>query len=116
MENAAILVLLGIGAYYYLNYKNGKPTYRDVNGNEITSITCGNSITFDVPGHQHVWLSQLKNGQLNFDGPFELPMPAYVLNCGTDVGVYDVAVYALDSNGVKGELLGQTQFTVVPQA
>lgn len=116
MENAAILVLLGIGAYYYLNYKKGKPTYRDINGNEITSITCGSSITFDVAGQSMVWLQRLKNGQLDFDAPFAVPMPAYVLNCATDVGVYDVAVYAIDANGAKGELLGQTQFTVVPQA
>jgi hypothetical protein len=114
MENLGLLVLLGAGAYYLLN-KNTGPIYRDINGRVITDIVCGGSITFDVPGYNRVWLSQLKNGQLIFDAPFDVPMPPYILNCQNETGQYEIAVYKLVSPGdIKGELIGQTTFTVLP--
>lgn len=115
-----MLGALAVGAYYLYSTMKGSPTYYNANGQAVTEIECGNSIAFDVPGYKRVWLSQLKNGQLNYDGVFpthqpELPMPLHVLNCATDIGVYDVAVYELDENDEKGKLIGQTKFTVVPQ-
>lgn len=108
------LLAVGAGALYLLTKKSG-PTFSDMNGASITTALCGSSATFDVPGYKRVWMSQLKNGQLNFDGPFDLPMPAYVFSCSNDVGTYDIAVYEIDANDVKGKLIGQTQFTVLPQ-
>lgn len=116
---------LAVGAYYLYSTMKGSPTYYNANGQAVTEIECGNSVSFDVPGYKQVWLSQLKNGQLNYDGIFPthqpaLPMPLHVLNCATDIGVYDVAVYELtfdeNNTAIKGKLIGQTKLTVVPHA
>lgn len=115
-ENAGLLIMLAVGAYYFLSTSKGIPTFRNMSGQAITEIVCGNSVTFDVSGYTKVWLSRLKNGQLDFDAPFVVPMPAYILNCSNDIGVYDLAVYEVDANDVKGKLIGQTKFTVLPQA
>lgn len=114
-ENAGLLILLAVGAYYLLSTSKGTPTFRDINGQAISSIMCGNSITFDVAGYTRVWLSRLKNGVLDYDAPFDVPMPAYILSCANDIGAYDVAVYEVDANDAKGKLIGQTKFTVLPQ-
>jgi hypothetical protein len=114
MENLGLIALIGAGVYYLLT-RNAGPIYRDINGRIITDIVCGNSITFDVPGYNKVWLSQLRNGQLVFDGPFDVPMPPYIVNCQNETGVYDIAVYKLVTPGdTKGELIGTTTFTVLP--
>lgn len=114
MENLGLFVLVGVGAYYLLT-RNAGPIYRDINGRIIKDIVCGSTITFDVPGYNRVWLSQLKNGQLIFDAPFDVPMPPYILNCQNETGQYEIAVYKLESPGdIKGELIGQTTFTVLP--
>lgn len=115
-ENTGLLILLAVGAYYFLSTSKGTPTFRDMQGRGITEITCGNTITFDVAGYSQVWLQRLKNGTLDFDAVFDVPMAPYILACSTDVGVYDVAVYEVDATGVKGKLIGQTKFTVLPQA
>ena len=114
MDKKVGLIIAGAGALYFLS-KQGTPTFYDMQGTPITGALCGSSATFDVPGHKRVWMSQLKDGQLNFDGPFDLPMPAYVFSCSNDVGAYDIAVYEIDANDVKGKLIGQTSFTVHPQ-
>lgn len=114
-QNAGLLILLAVGAYYFLSAK-GKPTFYNANGQPITEMLCGNTMTFNVSGYTQVWMSQLKNGVLNFDGPFDLPMQPYIATCTNDVGVYDVAVYEIDANGNKGALIGQTKFTILPQA
>lgn len=114
-EKLGLVIALAIGAYYFMSRK-GAPTFYNMQGQPITEIVCGNSMTFNVPGYSRVWMSQLKNGTLNYDAPFNLPMPAYVVNCTNDIGVYDIAVYEIDANNVKGELIGQTKFTILPQA
>ena len=124
--NKGLLLGLGVAGYYLYTTMKGSPTYYNASGQAVNEIECGNSISFDVPGYKRVWISQLKDGVLNYDGPFpqhqpELPMPLHVLNCATDIGVYDVAAYELniDETGAylqtKGKLIGQTKLTVVPQ-
>jgi len=108
------MVLAGAGALYLLTKKSG-PTFFDMNGSAIDTALCGSSASFDVQGYKRVWMSQLKNGQLNFDGPFDLPMPPYIFSCSNDIGAYDIAVYEIDANDVKGNLIGQTKFTVLSQ-
>ncbi len=115
-ENTLMLVALGVGAYYLLNMSSGTPTFKNASGQVITSITCGATMTFEVPGYSRVWLSQLKNGILDYDGPFNVPMPPYITQCSRDVAHYELAVYAIDSNNVKGKLIGQTSFVINPQA
>jgi len=113
-DNKLLLIgLVGIGAYFLLN-KKGVPTYYDMQGHPVNLVPCGESVSFDVPGYSVVWLSQLKNGQLNYDGLFPLPMSPRVLTCGMDVGIYDVAVFDVDTNGQKSNLIGQTRLTVSP--
>jgi len=111
MDKKIGMVVAGAGLVYLLT-KNSGPTFYDMQGRAITSAMCGTSATFNVGGYTRVWLSQLKDKVLNFDGPFNLPMPAYIFSCSNDVGVYDVAVYEIDSNDLKGKLIGQTTFTV----
>lgn len=111
MDKKVGLLIAGAGALYLLTRK-GSPTFYNMQGSPITSATCGTSATFDVPGYKRVWMDQLKDGQLNFSGAFDLPMPAYVFSCTNDVGAYDIAVYEIDANGIKGELIGQTSFTI----
>lgn len=115
-ENAGLLIMLAVGAYYFLSASKGSTTFRNMQGQAISEITCGNSVTFEVSGYTRVWLQRLKNGQLDFDQPFNVPMPAYILNCTNDIGVYDIAVYEVDANDIKGKLVGQTKLTVLPQA
>jgi len=112
----AALLIAGAGALYYLATQTGGPTYYNMDGQPITDALCGSSATFNVPGYTRIWLSLLKDKTLNFDGPYDLPMPAYIFSCSTDVGVYDVAVYEIDANDQKGKLIGQTTFTVHARA
>ena len=116
MDKKTGLMVAVAAAGAYLLTRKGAPTFYNMQGQAITEAVCGSSMTFDVPGYKRVWMSQLKNGTLNYDGPFNLPMPAYVLNCTNDVGAYDIAVYEIDANDVKGELIGQTRFAILPQA
>lgn len=115
-ENAGLLILLAVGAYYFLAGSKGKPVFMDVDGKPITQIECGNTINFNVSGYQQVWLQRLKNGVLDFDGAFNVPMAPYIVNCANDIGTYDIAVYEVDANGGKGNLIGQTTFAILPQA
>lgn len=115
-ENTGLLILLAVGAYYFLSGNKGTPVFKDANGSPITQMVCGNTMTFDVAGYSQVWLQRLKDGVLDFDGAFAVPMPAYIANCANDIGTYDVAVYEIGADGTKGKLIGQTRFTILPQA
>lgn len=116
-ENKALMLgLLGVGAYYLISTMKGSPTFRNMQGQAINEIRCGNSVTFDVPGYTRVWLNRAKDGNLDYNQPFDLPMPPYVMSCSADVGVYDIVVYEIDANGNKGALIGQTKFTVLPNS
>ena len=114
MDKKVGLLIAGAGALYLLTRK-GSPTYYDMQGRAITTAMCGSSASFDVSGYKRVWLSLLKDGVLSFDAPHDLPMPPYVFSCTNDVGVYQVAAYEIDANDVKGNLIGQTTFTVLPR-
>lgn len=117
MENKGLmLLLLGGAAYYFLRGTKGGPQFYNMSGVPITEIKCGNSVTFDVRGYTRVWMERLKDGVLDFTQPFDLPMAPYIMNCQTDIGVYDVAVYEIDAAGQKAGLIGQTKFTVIAQA
>lgn len=84
------------------------PQFQDVNGNVISSIACGSSYVFDVPGYSTVHLVLTKNGLPDFDGGFDVPMAPYQANCMTDPGVYVATAYDPSS----GANLGTTTFTV----
>ena len=86
------------------------PSYFDVNGKPITSIACGGSFTFDVPGSglSQVWLTIYKNGTKTFDGLFSIPMQTYVTTCDNDIGQYQLQVFD-PSSGIS---LGQTSINI----
>jgi hypothetical protein len=88
------------------------PVFKDVNGNPITSIACGGTYTFDVPGYSQIWLTMLKDGVKTFDQLFSVPMPSYVSSCANDVGTYQVVAY----DPVSGMVIGKTNFTVLPSS
>ena len=88
------------------------PVFTDTSGNPITSIPCGGSFGFDVPGSglTQIWLRQYKDGVKGYDGPFTIPMAAYASTCPADVGKYQNMVYDITT----GVLLGQANFQVLP--
>lgn len=88
----------------------GGPVYLDTNGNPITSIQCGGSYTFDVPGSglTQIWLTLFKNGTKTYDGLFPVPMPSYVTTCENDIGQYQAVAY----DPTSGISLGQTTMTI----
>lgn len=113
MANELMLVGLAVGAWWLLSNMGGSgPTYYNMQKQVITTIACGNSITFDVPGHTLVWLTRSKDGNVDFDGLFAVPIPPYVLSCVSDVGIYNVTAYAVNPDQSKGLLIGSTMFTV----
>lgn len=117
MDNKTIgMLVVGAGALYLLTQMGGSPAYYDMNGKQISATTCGTSATFNVPGYKRVWLDILRDKQLSFSGAIDVPMPPYIFSCSNDVGAYDIAAYEVDANDAKGKLIGQTTFTVYPQA
>jgi hypothetical protein len=117
--NTGALILLGVGAYYLLSgnlTSTGKPTFYNMSKQTITTIQCGGSVIFDVPGYTLVWLERTKNGVQDFAGPYAVPTTPYVMSCSTDVGSYTVTVFAINPDGSKGALLGSTPFTVTASA
>lgn len=114
MTQGAVLALLAAGAYYMLSNTSAanKPVFRNFSGQVITSIQCGNSVVFDVPGQTMIWLTRQKNGVQDFNGPYAVPAPPYILNCVDDVGSYVLTAYALNPDNTQGVLLGSTNFTV----
>lgn len=84
------------------------PQFQDTNGNVISTIACGQSYIFDVPGYSSVHLVLTKNGLPDFDGGFNVPMAPYLANCMTDPGTYVATAYDQSS----GANLGTTTFVV----
>ena len=124
------LLAIAAGAYYLLSGSSsggpptstagtptntpsmGQPTFYNMAKQPISSIKCGASAIFDVPGYSLVWLDRTKNGVADFSGPYAVPAPPYVMSCSSDVGSYTITVYQLNADGSKGTLLGSTTFTV----
>ena len=94
------MYMRGLGAYYF---KNGQP---------VTSLTVGDTMTFNVPGESAVWLDQYQNGVLQFSGPMNLPMPPYTL-LPRDQGTFTASVYKLSGSGKKGDNIGTDQIQVL---
>jgi hypothetical protein len=113
-NNALMIAAAAAAAWYFLFNKGSGPTYYNVNKQVITSIKCGNTIIFDVPGHSMVWLTRSRNGTVDFDGLYAVPIPPYILNCSNDVGTYHVTAYTINPDNSKGALIGSTTFTVTP--
>jgi hypothetical protein len=94
------------------------PVFKNSAGQVISSIVCGQPYTFDVPGYTRVWLRQYKNGQVNFDGIFPVPMSSYMADCVKDVGTYDNVVGEVASSGgidnAMGARIGDVSFRVTP--
>lgn len=90
------------------------PVFQDVSGNIITSIPCGGTYTFTVPGYEgkNVWLTMWHDGVKGFDGLFPIPMYPYTSNCVSEPGAYQAVVYDPDTDIV----IGQTTFSVVPSS
>ena len=116
MNQKMLAVLaVAVGAYYLLSKSKSGPVFMDVNGRIITEVLCGQPVVFSVPGYENntVWLSQLKDGQLHFDGPYPGYPGPYTMKCATDPGYYQTAVYELMPDGTKGQLIGTTELRVL---
>lgn len=106
-----LLVAAGIGYYLYSRGSNRIAGYTDASGNPIATAVCGSTIGFNVPGYNQIWLEVRQNGNLTFDGPFNVPMRAYPLNCMTDIGQFE-ATYYESVAGNKGSLIGRATLNV----
>ncbi len=82
------------------------------NGVPVSAVLCGDVISFDVPGYSRIWLTQYQSGKIQFDGPFNLPMPDYRLVCDRDIGNFSATAYTLNSDGTHGDYLGNAFLTV----
>ena len=94
------MYLGGLGAYYL---KNGQPT---------STYYVGDTMGFNVPGYSQVWLTQVQNGSPQYNGPFNVPMPAYVLQ-SRDIGTFQATVYELTPQGKQGKLIGTDSVQVL---
>lgn len=94
------MYLSGLGIYYL---KNGQP---------VDTLYVGDQMTFNVPGYSKIWLDQYQNGQLQYSGPFDLPMPPYTL-LPRDVGSFTASIFELKPNGTKGDNIGTDRVTVL---
>jgi hypothetical protein len=113
MDKTILIALLAVGAYYLLSGNlSSKPTFFNMSKQAISTIVCGNSIIFDVPGQSMIWLDGTKNDIQDTSGPYAVPAAPYILNCSSDVGTYVRTAYELNPDGTKGALLGTTTFTV----
>jgi hypothetical protein len=92
------------------------PQFRDLNGNVISTIPCGEPYVFDVPGFSVVNLALSKadaNGNFVtpvFNGSYNVPMSPYTSSCVTDPGIY--LATANDAN--TGAYLGNATLTITP--
>lgn len=88
----------------------GAVMFKDLNGNVITQIPCGQAYTFDVPGYSNVWLVVVKDGVTTFDSSYAVPMPAYTADCGTDPGHYEIVAREIGT-GVE---IGRATLDILP--
>lgn len=108
------MMILAIGAAaYFLLFRKPSPAFHDETGKKITEIQCGKVIYFNVPGYSAVWLDQLQNGQLQWNAPIEIPYGPHTLNCSSEPGHYQSAVYELKPDWTKGNLIGLTELRVL---
>lgn len=85
-----------------------------VNGEPVSSVLCGETITFDVTGYPRAWIIVAQDGQVTFDAPMDLPMPAYKLKCSDDIGYFQAAAYAITPQGGRGNVIGTASLNVRP--
>jgi hypothetical protein len=87
------------------------PIFYDVNGNIITHAVCGSVYSMSVPGFegQQLHIVQTKDGRPQFSGTMDIPMANYASKCLQDEGSYNLQAFTL-----SGQLLGSTNFVVLP--
>lgn len=85
-----------------------------VNGVQKFNAKCGQTIVFDIPGYQQIWLTQYQNGVLVYDGIYNLPAAPYQLKCNDDVGTFQGTAWEL-INGQKGNVVATWTFQINPQ-
>lgn len=82
--------------------------FLDGDGNIITSIACGKPYSFEVVGYSAVRLVILKNGVVEFDSAYAVPMSPYSAVCPSEAGNYEAIAYDLSS----GAEIGRTTLTI----
>src|SRR5215831_21286643 len=107
----ALLSILATDSYGQGSSFSAQAQYFFINGDPISSIVCGGSFVFNVPGSglNQIWLTVYKNGAKTFDGLFAIPH-SYATNCANDVGYYQMTA----SDPSSGAVLGQATMLIVP--
>lgn len=107
----------GLGQYAgtWASAPPGTAMFLDKGGVNRTDFICGEYYRYVVKDYSHVWLTQYKDGGLQYDGPYSVPA-AYTTVCATDPGVYHGEVYELTPYGTKGAFLSDSLATIyLPQ-
>src|SRR4029077_12143715 len=85
-----------------------------VNGVQASSAKIGDTIVFDVPGFQQIWLTQYQNSSLQVDTIEAVPTSPLLLTDPPDVGLFTGVVYEV-INGQKGNVLDSYTFLISPK-
>lgn len=78
-------------------------------------IACGTRVTFKITNYTpaQIWLTQLKDGVLTFDGLYPVPS-TYTLKCLQDEGLFVNNVYNLTQTNQKGTIIDGLAMQVIP--
>lgn len=125
-----VFLLLSSGAHAQFLFGDKGPSFYK-NGSPVSSVVCGETITFDVPGvrfnndgQRKIWLYQYRtnlgggfdNLVKTFDGPYDLPMSEYETRCGFDEGLFHNYIYEAvkSEDGYKqgNTVIGYTPFSI----
>lgn len=78
----------------------------------VSVVICGDTYTFDAPGHTSIWLKEWKNNSLVYNNSYSVPS-VYTSVCGQDEGTYSVEAYTIGPFGVgPGDPLGSTTLRI----
>ena len=111
-----LVVLAALAGSFFVGYSaNAAPIFYKIPGFPTSSITCGDTYTFDVPGYTTVWLKEWKgSGNLVYNAQYNVPS-TYTSVCNKDEGNYSVEVYITDYfTGQPDQPLGTTSLTINP--
>lgn len=82
-----------------------------VNGSPVSQAKVGDVETFNVPGYNRIYIVVIKDGRVQFEGPFSVPMAPYTLG-PQDVGTYQTYSYELNPDGSRGALISSTSIRI----
>ena len=108
-------VLAALAGSFFVGYSaNAAPIFYKVPGFPVSSIICGDTYTFDVPGYTTVWIKEWKAGNLIYDKQLNVPKALYSI-CNSSEGTYILEAYTTNFlTGQPDQPLGTTSLSINP--